>query len=60
MGKDMESPLEPESETEKKMKNPANEENVDPKTSSSKPIVADIIRQFEERVLQKAQHQLPK
>ena len=49
MDKNLESPSKPKSETKKKLKTSANEENVDPKTSSSKTIVPDIIRQFEEK-----------
>ena len=49
MDKNLESPSEPKPETKKKLKTSANEEIADPKTSSSKTIVPDIIRQFEEK-----------
>ena len=52
MDKNMESPSDPESETEKKIL--ANEENVDLKKGSSEIIVPKIIRQFEEKSASKS------
>ena len=52
MDKDMESPSDPESETEKRI--PANEENVDHKKGLSETIVPDIIHQFEEKSASKS------
>ena len=60
MDKDMDNPSILESETEKKMKTPTIEENVDPKTSPSEPIVSDIIRQFKERSVSKSSKPLSK
>ena len=58
MDKNMESPADPKSETDKKSL--MNEENDDPKISFSEAVVPDIICQFKEKSAKKAHHLLPK